>query len=180
MPLYVLVPVPVSTASCWKSFAPVAASVMTCSSLGVPSGWTPLTTVSYARTGLPVAAQTTLRGAASALVFAFFLALDAASALFLAAAGASRASVPDTAIVASVALVTLRAPLFFTCTTRSPPSTGSPAYVRSYRVCTVPSASLTTSRTTSFSLAPRPIFPAVAAAPSWASRSADARWEAES
>lgn len=42
------------------------------------------------------------------------------------------------------------------CTTTSPPRTGSPAQVRSYRVCSVPSLSLTTSLTTSFSLAPRP------------------------
>ena len=68
VPLYWLLPVPVSMASYWYSFLPVAASVMTCSSLGVPSSWRPLTTVSQARSGLPVAAQTTLR-APSAAVF---------------------------------------------------------------------------------------------------------------
>ena len=40
--------------------------------------------------------------------------------------------------------------------------------MRSYRVCVVPSASLTTSLTTSFSLAPRPISSAVSAVAAWA------------
>src|SRR5262249_26934592 len=52
-----------------NSFLPVAASVMTCSWFGVPSSCSPPTTVSYARTGVPEPAQTTLRGAWSASVF---------------------------------------------------------------------------------------------------------------
>ncbi len=120
-------PEPVSTASFWNSFLPVAASVMTCSLLGVPSFWTPVTTVSYARTGLPAAAQTTLRGAAEALVLVSFSAAAARSALFFAAEGERAADVLATDIAALVALVTLCLPLLAWCTTRSPPRTGSPA-----------------------------------------------------
>ncbi len=131
VPLYELVPVPVSIVSSWKSLAPVLASVMTCSSLGVPSFWTPVTTVSYARTGLPEAAQITLRGASLASALVFFSAAEADSALFLALAAGWAASVVDTAILACVALSTVRVPFFFSWTTRSPPRTGRPSYVRS-------------------------------------------------
>src|ERR1044072_8781914 len=65
LPLYCPVPVPFSMAWYSYSFLPLSASVMTCSRFGVPSFWTPPMTVSYARTGLPVAAQITLRGARS-------------------------------------------------------------------------------------------------------------------
>ena len=64
-PLYWPVPVPVCTLSYFEATLPEAASVTTCSSLGVPSSWNPSTTDSQARTGLdPAAAQTTSRGLA--------------------------------------------------------------------------------------------------------------------
>ncbi len=125
VPLYLLVPVPFLTASHWVSFLPVVASVTTCSSLGVPSACVPVTTVSQARTGLPVDAQTTFRGD---LAFSPVVVSGAAfSAEPEAAEGATAASVLLTAIRALVALVTVRVPLAFSWTTRSPPRTGSPA-----------------------------------------------------
>lgn len=54
VPLYWLLPVPVSMPSKRESSAPVVASVMTCSLLGVPSSWNPETTVSQASFGVPV------------------------------------------------------------------------------------------------------------------------------
>ncbi|CAM5631697.1 hypothetical protein SALBM135S_03441 [Streptomyces alboniger] len=79
LPLYWLLPVPFSMAWCWYSFLPVAASVMTWSLLGVPSFCTPVTTVVNANTGLPEAAQITLRGAwASACAVFAFAAVDSA------------------------------------------------------------------------------------------------------
>ena len=46
VPEYRLLPVPFSMPWYLYSLAPVAASVMTCSSFGVPSSWRPPTTVS--------------------------------------------------------------------------------------------------------------------------------------
>ncbi len=102
---------------------PLVASVMTCSSLGVPSAWVPVTTVSQARAGLPVAAQITLRADEAAGA----LASEAATADRLTVVAATAGVVVGTDIRASVALVVERAPLFlFWCTTRSPPRTGRP------------------------------------------------------
>ncbi len=157
LPLYSLVPAPFSMPWYSKIFLPVSASVMTCSWLGVPSFWKPPTTVSYARTGAPLAAQITLRGALSEAALSPETALETFSALCCAAFGATFGVSDATLMVAFVDLVTsLTLPFLAWCTTRSPPSTGSPAYVRSYRVCTVPSTSLMTSLTTSFSCEPRP------------------------
>lgn len=88
------------------------------------------------------------------------------------AMGAALRETPEVAtdIRASVLLLTpFRLPSFLAWTTRSPPRTGRPSYVRSYRVWTVPSTSLMTSRTTSASLAPSPIWRAAAGAAAWAS-----------
>ncbi|GAA2411610.1 hypothetical protein GCM10010420_45740 [Streptomyces glaucosporus] len=126
-PLYIPVPVPVWTPSHSASFFPVAASVTTWSSLGVPSSWTPVTRVSQARTGLPSAAQTTLRGAFSASAPAVSCAVAAFRADFSAAVADTSAVVLATLMRAEVALVTPRAPSFFSWTTRSPPRTGRPS-----------------------------------------------------
>ncbi len=181
LPLYWLLPVPLLTPWNSKSFSPVFASVMTCSWLGVPSSWRPPTTVSYARVGVPFAAQITLRGALSALVFFEPCAFADATADFSTADGATAALVVATRTRAFVALATDRSlPLLVSSTTRSPPSTGSPSYVRSYRVCTVPLRSWVASRTTSFSLAPRPRVLAVSALVASASLSSAARCAGES
>ncbi len=80
-----------------------------------------MTTDSYARTGLAPAAQTTLRVVAREEPVP-------ASAVFLAEAAETEASVDATDIRALVAFVTpLRVPFFATCVTRSPPRTGRPA-----------------------------------------------------
>ncbi|CAM5641697.1 hypothetical protein SAURM35S_09866 [Streptomyces aurantiogriseus] len=132
VPLYWLWPVPVWMASHSYSFSPVCASVTTCSSCGVPSCWKPPTTVSYARVGLPLAAQTTLRGALSAADLVEPSAWAAFRACFSAAAWVTSAVRSATAMVAFVALVTPSVvPDSDSWTTRSPPRTGSPAYVRS-------------------------------------------------
>ncbi len=126
-----LVPAPFSIPWYWKIFLPVFASVMTCSWLGVPSFWKPPTTVSYARTGLPEAAQTTFLGATAAACWApkdFAVPWAACAAAF----GAIFGVVEATAIFALLALVVLlTAPPLARCTIRSPPRTGSPAKVRS-------------------------------------------------
>ncbi len=77
---------------------------------------------------MPAAAHTTLR-AVAAVAFAVPAAL---SAVCFAAAGDTAAVVLGTDIRALVALLTpFSAPFFAVWTTRSPPSTGRPAYVRS-------------------------------------------------
>lgn len=125
-PAYWPVPVPVRTA--WKSnrALPEVASVMTWSSLGVPSSWVPPTTDSQASTGSTPAAQTTSRGAPSTagrVASAFFA---TASALWAAVEEVTRAVVVATLRPALLASDTVERP-FLTCTTRSPPRTGRPA-----------------------------------------------------
>ncbi len=128
LPLYWVLPTPFSIPWYWKSLAPVVASVMTCSSLGVPSSWSPPTTVSYASSGLPSATQTTLRGAFAASVFFDPSACADLTAFASAAAGFTFAVVPATLIWERTALVTpLSVPPLLSCTTRSPPRTGSPS-----------------------------------------------------
>ncbi len=132
VPEYTVLPVPVSIASHSYSFSPVVASVTTCSSCGVPSCWKPPTTVSYATVGLPSAAQITLRGALLTSGFLAFSALAAASACRSALAAGTVALVVAGLMAARVALTTPAAsPDFVVFTTRSPPRTGSPSYVRS-------------------------------------------------
>ncbi len=108
---------------------------MTCSSFGVPSCWRPPTTVSYASCGVPLAAQTTLRGALLASVLFEPSARAAVSACFSAVAGATSALVPTAFSWAPVALDALVTPWvvpdFDSATTRSPPRTGRPSSVRS-------------------------------------------------
>ena len=80
---------------------------------------------------MPARAQTTLRGA-SAAVPVLSAATAVAVAFFSAVAEEMAAAVEETAIFADVALSTpATAPSGATWTTRSPPSTGRPAYVRS-------------------------------------------------
>ncbi|CAM5702353.1 hypothetical protein SBADM41S_06077 [Streptomyces badius] len=113
----------------------MVASVTTCSSFGVPSCWSPPTTVSYASRGEPPPAQTTLRGAFSAFLAFEPSARAAPSACFSAAAGATSAVRPTAFSCAPVAFDALLTPWVFpaadSLTTRSPPSTGSPSRVRS-------------------------------------------------
>src|SRR5690606_26703833 len=85
--------VPFCTACHSYSFSPVVASVTTCSSCGVPSCWRPPTTVSYATTGLPSAAQITLRGARSTSGLSAFSAFAADSACCPAFAAGTAAAV---------------------------------------------------------------------------------------
>ncbi|MGX1404862.1 hypothetical protein RKD40_002475 [Streptomyces ambofaciens] len=127
VPLYIVLPVPFSTAWYSYSLAPVAASVITCSSFGVPSSWRPPTTVSYARTGVPFAAQITLRGARSASGCS-------APAAFAADTACDSAFAAEIFGVTVAGLIAL-AVAFTTCsvfpaspaTTRSPPRTGRPS-----------------------------------------------------
>lgn len=133
---------------------------------------------------MPDAIQMTLRGALSAAVFDEPSALARPTACFSAVAGATsavRSTALSCAEVVLDALVTLFvAPDFDSWTTRSPPRTGSPPKVRSYRVCVVPSLSWMTSLTTSFSCEPSPSFLAAAEVPALASRISSARCEGES
>ncbi len=77
---------------------------------------------------MPSATQTTLRGALAAAVFFDPSACAALTAFAAAAAGCTVAVVLATLICERTALVTpLSAPLRLWCTTRSPPSTGSPS-----------------------------------------------------
>ncbi len=122
LPTKTPVPVPVSMPSHFWMTSPVVASVTTCSLLGVPSFWTPATTVSHARRGLLSAAQTTRRGAVSTEAFD-----SAASAVAWPLAAASFGVVErpfsDAVEARSTPLVE---PLAAWWTTMSPPRTGSP------------------------------------------------------
>ncbi len=128
MPEYTVLPVPVSMASHAYSFSPLVASVITCSSCGVPSCWKPPTTVSYATTGLPLAAQITLRG--SRLMSGLL-----ASSAFPAARACCRAFAAGTAVFVVAGLTAVRVAFttaavssaFVLSTTRSPPRTGRPS-----------------------------------------------------
>ncbi len=123
-----MLPVPVSMASHPYSFSPVVASVTTCSSCGVPSCWKPPTTVSYATTGLPFAAQITLRGSRLMSGLLASSALPAVSACRRAFAAGTAAFVVAGSIAARVAFTTdAVASAFVLSTTRSPPSTGRPS-----------------------------------------------------
>ncbi|CAM5282552.1 hypothetical protein SALBM311S_03992 [Streptomyces alboniger] len=100
----------------------------TCSSCGVPSCWKPPTTVSYARVGLPSAAQITLRGARLTAGLLASFASAAFSACVLALAAGSAAAVVAGLMAARVALTTASvASAFVLSTTRSPPRTGRPS-----------------------------------------------------
>ncbi|CAM5638355.1 hypothetical protein SVIOM342S_07795 [Streptomyces violaceorubidus] len=102
-------------------------AVTTCSSFGVPSSWRPPTTVSYARTGVPFAAQITLRGARSAsgrsapAAFAADTACDSAFAAEI--FGVTVAGL----IAFAVAFTTCSVFPASLATTRSPPRTGRPS-----------------------------------------------------
>jgi hypothetical protein len=130
-PPYWPVPVPFLTAWYSKSSAPVVASVITCSSEGVPSCCSPPTTVSQASTGFPEPAHTTLRtdsavGASAPSAAARPTATASADSALLAA------MVDATVMVEVELLVTpLTVPFGAVWTTRSPPRTGRPANVRS-------------------------------------------------
>ncbi len=126
-PLYIVLPVPVSTACHSVILAPVLALVTTCNSFGVPSCWSPPTTVSNARTGAPSAAQITLRAPLEALASLEPSAPAAETAWLSAAAGVTVALVSATLISWWVALVTLLVTPSLAWTVRSPPSTGSPS-----------------------------------------------------
>ncbi len=129
-PEYLLVPRPVSMPWYSKIFLPEFASVTTCNSEGVPSSCVPVTTVSHASRGVPDPAQTTLRASPAAAPATFAAAAPASAWPF--AAPALSFGLVSTAMSAPVARVTpLLEPSRAVCTTRSPPSTGSPSKVRS-------------------------------------------------
>ncbi len=90
--------------------------------MGVPSFSVPVTTVCQARTGLCCAAYTTFTASAPpAFRSVRFAASD------FAVAPDTVASVDGTAILSRLARMTCTFPLSVSATTRSPPTTGSPA-----------------------------------------------------
>ncbi len=107
--------------------APDAASTMVCSRLGVWSARVPVVSTSYARRGVPVAAQTT---SSPRLVSrdAFERCWPVDSAVVRATAGV--VVVAATLLPLLNCTSSMRPPLAFS-TTRSPPTTRSPFQVRS-------------------------------------------------
>ncbi len=137
----------------------------------MPSASVPVTVVCQASTGACWAAKTTLTGAAAPARRSVRRA-----ASVRASAPVTDASVEATLIRRSLARSTASLPAGVSVTTRSPPTTGRPAYVRWYRTCSVPSASRETSVTSSASFGPRRSRSAVAARSWLAAATAARRW----